>query len=86
MELLLAFLSLLTAATGALTGVRAPEGVEAAQINVVRANTASAATVAQTVAAPRAAVRAFAEKTAEPSGRSFALAPSVPLYADRLIE
>jgi hypothetical protein len=87
MELILAFLSLLTAATGAFTGVRAPEvGIQqAAQVDTVRTLAprvvrAARAIVAETVATP-----------ARPAGVAealpvFALAPAAALDAVRLIE
>lgn len=86
-ELLLAFLSLLSAATGAFTGARAPEaGVhQTAQVDTIR------------TAAPRAvaAVRAVMNPSPAPtlivlaayhSAPAAIVAPAVPLYADRLIE
>lgn len=87
MELILAFLSLLTAATGALTGARAPEaGVQqAAQVDTIRTLAprivrTARAVVAQTAVAP-AAPRRLAEALP-----AFALAPAAPLDAVRLIE
>jgi len=83
MELLLALLSLLTAATGALGGARAPEaGVhQAAQVAVAR----QAPRVAEAARpAARAQKRPIAVAVALLDAPVLAAAP--PLYADRLIE
>lgn len=86
MELILALLSLLTAATGALTGARAPDAGfhEAAQVDTIRAAAPAAARAVRSLAvstvapaAPRAAIAPLP---------AFAVAPAVPLYTDRLIE
>lgn len=84
MELLLALLSLLTAATGALTGARAPEaGVhQAVQIG------AAQRVAPRIVQAQRPIADAAARPDARPALAPRAAAParSAPLYADRLIE
>ncbi len=80
MELLLALLSLLTAATGAVAGVRAPD-----------AGVHQAAGVIATAPAREAAPRIAVTRDAQPSRRSDSASPArsveipsaAPLYADR---
>ena len=86
MELLLILSAMLSAVTGAFSGVRGPEG---------RVDTAQAAVGAQ-VAVAAVEQQAPAARAARPAvGRApsdvaplpaFAVAPAAPLYADRLIE
>jgi len=88
MELILALLSLLSAATGALTGARAPEAgmVQSAQVGAIPsaatgvAAVAPAAVVAVTIPAPGAS------SGAAPVAPADAAARAIPLYADRRIE
>jgi len=84
MELLLALLSLLTAATGALTGARAPEaGVhQAIQIG------AAQQVAPRVVQAQRPVENAVPRADARPAVAAPPAAParSAPLYADRLLE
>jgi hypothetical protein len=87
MELLLTLFALLSAATGALTGARAPQAAvhqtvqagqvaEAAPRAVEAARTALAPVAARTIAAPAR----IAPRPAQ------VLVAAVPLYVDRLIE
>ncbi|MDQ8755133.1 hypothetical protein RCO27_02720 [Sphingosinicella sp. LHD-64] len=87
MELILALLSLLTAATGALTGVRAPEAglQQAAQVGTVRALAPSAVRAARAVVHQAAATPA-APRNVVDSLPAFALTPAAPLDTVRLIE
>jgi hypothetical protein len=83
MELLLALLSLLTVASGA----RVPEAgahAAAAQVNMLHAPAARAASVA--LPAPRPATPAEAPRAPAQAAPAIVLKPAVPLYADRLIE
>ena len=86
MELILALLSLLSAATGALTGARAPEAgmVQAARIGAIPV--AAPAAVAPAAIAAIAAPAAVATSSAKPFARPLVVARPIPLYADRRIE
>ena len=86
MELILALLSLLSAATGALTGARAPEAgmVQAAQVGAIPA--AAPAAVAPAEIAVIAAPATAASPRARLVGHAFAALRAIPLYADRRIE
>ena len=80
MELLLALLSLLTAATGAVAGVRAPEAGVHQTANIVAV--APARSIAPRLAAAPQARRTRAADPAPPAHA--AETPSAaPLYADR---
>ena len=86
MELLLILSAMLSAVTGAFTGVRGPEGrIDSAQA-AVGAQVAVSAVEQQAPAAKaeRPAPGPIATEVAAPPG--FAVAPAAPLYADRLIE
>lgn len=87
MELILALLSLLTAATGALTGARAAEAgfQPAAQVDTIRAAVPRDVSAARIVP-PQVTPPAFAPRVAFVPLRTFALTPAVPLYANRRIE
>ena len=85
MEFLLILSALLSAVTGAISGARAPEArIHQAEASLAAASAAPAAREQAAIAAvlpdllPRAQVI--------PALPVFALAASVPLYADRLIE
>ena len=84
MELLLAFLSLLTAATGALTGARAPEaGVhQAVQVGVAQR---AAPRVAQ-AQRPAAIAVSLPEQRTDAAQLPVAPVRAIPLYANRPIE
>lgn len=86
MELLLILSAMLSAVTGAFTGVRGPEGRLHPAQAAVGAQVAVSA-VEQQAPATRAArpPAAPASKEVEPLP-AFAVAPAAPLYADRLIE
>jgi len=86
MELLLILSAMLSAVTGAFTGVRGPEGrIDPAQA-AVGAHVVVSAVEQQAPAAKaeRPAPSPIATEVASPP--SFAVAPAAPLYADRLIE
>ena len=86
MELLLILSAMLSAVTGAFSGVRGPEGrLDPAQAAVGAQVAVSA--VEQQVPAARAARPAQAPVSTEVAPLpGFAVAPAAPLYADRLIE
>jgi len=86
MELILALLSLLTAATGALTGARAPDAGfhEAAQVDTIRTAPQVAVRAARILALP-AAAPAAPDVLLAPLP-AFAVVPAAPLYSDRLLE
>jgi hypothetical protein len=87
MELILALLSLLTAASGALTGARAADAglQQAVQVDTVRTLAPSAVRAERAIIARVADLPVALRTTVEPLP-VLALAPAVPLYADRLIE
>ena len=84
MELLLILSAMLSAVTGALTGVRGPEATQA------RTEAASGVVIEiaeQAVARAETAIPHNDRSAIEPPALpSFTLAASIPLYADRLIE
>ena len=88
MELILALLSLLSAATGALTGARAPEAgvVQAAQVGAIPAAATHAVAVAPVAIAAVAAPAALLSRATQTFSPRAAAARTIPLYADRLIE
>ena len=88
MELILALLSLLSAATGALTGARAPETgmVQAAQVGAIPVAATHAVAVAPVTIAAVVSPAAVLSRATRLFARSPAVARTIPLYADRLIE
>jgi hypothetical protein len=86
MELLLILSAMLSAVTGAFSGVRGPDaGVPQAQAAM---GAQAAAAVIEQQAAPAAADRpaGIIPTTEMPKLPGFALAAAIPIYADRLIE
>ena len=86
MELLLILSAMLSAVTGAFSGVRGPEaGVHQAETSVGAQLVASA--VEEKVAELAAVIpQNDAASTEVPALPTFAIAAAIPLYADRLIE
>jgi hypothetical protein len=87
MELLLTLFALLSAATGALTGARAPQAEVHQTIQAERPVVAAprAVRMAQAVLVPTPA-QPSAAAMPEPSRAPQVLAAAIPLYVDRLIE